>query len=188
MATKRFVCGNDNTHQFDKNSGDGFCPLCKFGEGILLDTNLIPPDNPPKPTPNPNPTPDNPPNFPPQNERFSVSNAGVCVLVIGDTQFLAHTKTGTQILDMGKERVFIRLNKNKDTYWFTKLKLTENIITETYKDVEFLVAGTDGIGENITRFIETQINHFSWKEIRRKIPLINPKTEDDKTLCVIEII
>lgn len=41
MNTKRYVCSNDQTHQFDENTADGLCPICEFGDGLIMDTTMI---------------------------------------------------------------------------------------------------------------------------------------------------
>ena len=37
---KKWVCQTDNLHVFDAPSDDWFCPVCAYGEGILLEQDV----------------------------------------------------------------------------------------------------------------------------------------------------
>lgn len=113
-------------------------------------------------------------------------NGTLQVAGVGDTGIIMHTPDGLSKMDMGKNRVYVRLRRAFSRYRFVKMRISESIVSGTFTGVDFLVSGSDGVGW-LVDFVETQLDHFTLSEIRRSICMRNPNTSDDKTLCVVEL-
>ena len=107
----------------------------------------------------------------------------------GDSPFLV--KSGSEIIIVKPEnrRFFMRLNRGERAYYFSTSN-THEIQCYKYENVQFFVGGSDGIGQipNLVKnLIGTGEGKFSFAEIRHKIILFDPKTQDDKTLCILSL-
>lgn len=107
----------------------------------------------------------------------------------GDSPFLVKTDNEIRIFKPENHRFFMRLNRDRQEYLFST---SNNHKTEyyEYENVSFLIAGSDGIGQIpdlVKSLIGTGKDKFSFAEIRHKIILFNPRTKDDKTLCILSL-
>jgi hypothetical protein len=83
-------------------------------------------------------------------------------------------------------RFFLRLRKQNDAYDDFVSSNQFKIRSEAYDNVSLVIAGSDGVGK-LPEFIQAQGGMFSFAEIRSRLHRFDPRTADDKTLCIISL-
>lgn len=104
---------------------------------------------------------------------------GNCPLCIGKANSL-------QFYRLSNNSIFARLRRVSEGYRFDPASISEDIIVQKFKNANIVVAGSDGIGK-LPEFLTEQMKSFSWTDIRKRIHRFIPKSNDDKTFCVINI-
>lgn len=103
----------------------------------------------------------------------------------GDSPFLVQISNETRVVRPNNYRFFMRLINNEGHYYFTTSNSYE-IETYAFDDVRLLVAGSDGVGL-IPELVKALSGKFSFSEIRSKFSFYDPRTKDDKVLCILSL-
>jgi hypothetical protein len=116
-----------------------------------------------------------------------VTNHGTGVAAcIGDCPLCAGGADGLNVYPLNNDGILVRLRKVCGGYKFDRNSISADITLQRYTDANIVMAGSDGVGK-LPEFLAAQMKSFSWPEIRKRIHRFIPKSDDDKTFCVIKI-
>lgn len=103
----------------------------------------------------------------------------------GDSPFAVKIDNEVQVVRPKNLRFFMRLNRDIDGYSFTTSKefATEGFC---FDNVSLLIAGSDGIGR-LPEMVKALIGELAFSEIRTQFSLYEPRTHDDKALCILSL-
>lgn len=104
----------------------------------------------------------------------------------GDSPFLVQVNNETRVIRPKNYRFFMRLTKDVEGHHRFITSNNHEIETYSFDEVRLVVAGSDGIGR-IPELVKALSSDFSFSDIRRKFSFYDPRTKDDKALCVVSL-